>query len=210
MNEPRYPGDCEFVAALLDKARAAASPRGYGWKNCLDRARAVRLLLLDVDGVLTDGSLLYTDDGRELKVFNSRDGFGISLLHRAGIATGIITARQGGAVAARAAQLGITHLVQGIRDKRTAYYDILAQTHLDAAQVAYVGDDWLDLPILARVGLAVAVADAVEEVRGVAHYVTRQPGGRGAVREVCDLILEAQGMREKLLARYLEGGRDDL
>ncbi len=199
MTEPRYPGDCEFIAALQARAREKDAATG----KALQRARQIRLLLLDVDGVLTDGSLIYLDDGRECKVFNSRDGFGLTLLHKAGIQTGIITARTGGAVAHRARQLGMTHLAQGVRDKAAALANILVQTGLDARQIAYMGDDWLDLPVLRQVGLAVAVADAVAEVRQAAHYITQAPGGRGAVREVCELILEAQDKRQDLLAAFL-------
>lgn len=198
MTEPRYPGDCEFIAALQARAREKDATG-----KALQRARQIRLLLLDVDGVLTDGSLIYLDDGRECKVFNSRDGFGLTLLHKAGIQTGIITARTGGAVAHRARQLGMTHLAQGVRDKAAALANILVQTGLDARQIAYMGDDWLDLPVLRQVGLAVAVADAVAEVRQAAHYITQAPGGRGAVREVCELILEAQDKRQDLLAAFL-------
>ena len=198
MTEPRYPGDCEFIAALQARAREKDATG-----KALQRARQIRLLLLDVDGVLTDGSLIYLDDGRECKVFNSRDGFGLTLLHKAGIQTGIITARPGGAVAHRARQLGMTHLAQGVRDKAAALANILVQTGLDARQIAYMGDDWLDLPVLRQVGLAVAVADAVAEVRQAAHYITQAPGGRGAVREVCELILEAQDKRQDLLAAFL-------
>ncbi|MEW6429400.1 MAG: HAD hydrolase family protein [Thermodesulfobacteriota bacterium] len=207
-----YPGDCELTRALQKRAmeRTGESARGYAWKNSLERAAAVELVLFDVDGVLTDGSLIYHDDGLEIKTFNSRDGFGISLLHRAGIQTGIITARTSGAVERRARNLGIAHLHQGQRNKLDAYRQILAQTGLADAAVAYVGDDWLDLPLLSRVGFAVAVADAAPEVRAVAHYTTRAAGGRGAVREVCELIIDARGMYETLLARYLEGKRDDL
>ncbi len=202
MSGRQYPGDCEFIAALQARARARETDMPGEIRQ---RARQVRLLLLDVDGVLTDGSLLFLDDGRECKVFHSRDGFGITLLHRAGIQTGIITARTGGAVAHRARQLGMTHLVQGVRDKASALAKILGHTGLDPRQAAYVGDDWLDLPVLQRVGLAVAVADAVAEVRQAAHYTTRAPGGRGAVREVCDLILDAQDKRQELLAAFVAG-----
>ena len=198
MTEPRYPGDCEFIATLQARAREKDATG-----KALQRARQIRLLLLDVDGVLTDGSLIYLADGRECKVFNSRDGFGLTLLHKAGIQTGIITARTGGAVAHRARQLGMTHLAQGVRDKAAALANILVQTGLDARQIAYMGDDWLDLPVLRQVGLAVAVADAVAEVRQAAHYITQAPGGRGAVREVCELILEAQDKRQDLLAAFL-------
>ncbi|OGR04352.1 MAG: hypothetical protein A2520_00045 [Deltaproteobacteria bacterium RIFOXYD12_FULL_53_23] len=166
-------------------------------------AKEIRLLLLDVDGVLTDGSVVYAQSGSELKSFNTKDGFGIRLLQEAGVEVGLITARSSEAVQRRAQDLKLAHVYQGVRNKIDIFARILAEQQLVAKEVAYMGDDWLDLPLLSRVGLAVTVADAVAEVKAVVHYVTRREGGRGAVREVCDLIIEARGQREELLGRYL-------
>ncbi|MFH7320678.1 KdsC family phosphatase [Desulfurivibrio sp. D14AmB] len=204
-SEAGYPSDCEITAGLRQRSALrgqAREERGYAWKNCLPRAREISLLLLDVDGVMTDASILYTDSGTEFKAFSTRDGLGIRLLQEAGVEVGVITARSSEAVRRRAADLGLTHVVQGARDKLVAYERILREQNLQPAQVAYMGDDWLDLPLLVRVGLAATVADAVAEVKAVAHYVTRQPGGRGAVRELCELLIEARGGHEQLLARY--------
>ena len=167
------------------------------------RARAVRLLLLDVDGVLTDGGLRYDDGGGEAKTFHVHDGHGLKLLQGQGIPVGIVTSRQSPLVQRRARELGLAHLRQGCADKRTALEALLAETGLAADAVAYVGDDVIDLPAMRRVGLAIAVADAHPELRARAHWTTGRPGGRGAVREVCDLLLAAQGRLDAALAPYL-------
>jgi len=202
---PGYPSDCEITAGLRERAsqRTAPGQRSYSWRANLERAKAIKLLLLDVDGVMTDGSLIYTPDGHEIKAFSSRDGLGLRLVQKAGLQVGLITARTSEVVQRRADNLGISLVYQGIGKKLEVFQRILAEQGLQPAQVAYVGDDWLDLPLLTRVGLAVAVADGAAEVREVAHYVTELPGGRGAVREVCDLLIEALGVRESLLAEYL-------
>ncbi|MFH1019106.1 MAG: HAD hydrolase family protein [Pseudomonadota bacterium] len=201
----QYPSDCEITEGLRQRAmsRKDQDERGYAWRACLPLAKEIRLLLLDVDGVLTDGSIVYGDSGTELKSFNIKDGFGIRLLREAGVEVGIITARRSEAVERRARDLKLAHLYQGVGNKIEAFAEILATQKLTPQQVAYMGDDWLDLPLLSRVGLAVTVADGVAEVKAVAHYVTRQAGGRGAVRELCELIIEARGLREELLTRYL-------
>lgn len=201
----RYPSDCEITEGLRQRAlaRIGLEERGYAWRNCLPLAKEIRLLLLDVDGVLTDGSIIYGDSGTELKGFNIKDGFGIRLLREAGVEVGIITARRSEAVERRARDLKLAHLYQGVGNKIEAFAEILTKQNLTQAQVAYMGDDWLDLPLLSRVGLAATVADAVAEVREIAHYVTKRPGGRGAVRELCELLIEAKGLREELLGRYL-------
>jgi 3-deoxy-D-manno-octulosonate 8-phosphate phosphatase (KDO 8-P phosphatase) len=160
------------------------------------------LLLLDVDGVLTDGTIVYLPDGVETKAFNTKDGLGIRLLQEAGVEVGIITARSSEVVQRRADNLGITKLYQGADAKREVYEKIIAELGLDPVQVAYMGDDWLDLPVMTKVGLAATVADAMPEVVETAHYVASRPGGYGAVREVCDLIIESKGKRDELLARY--------
>ena len=201
----QYPSDCEVLEGLRKRAlaRIEQDERGYVWRNCLPLAKEIRLLLLDVDGVLTDGSIVYGNSGTELKTFNIKDGFGIRLLREAGVEVGIITARRSEAVERRAQDLKLAHLYQGVGNKIEAFSEILAAQKLIPQQVAYMGDDWLDLPLLSRVGLAVTVADAVAEIKAVAHYVTRREGGKGAVRELCELIIEAKGQREELLARYL-------
>lgn len=202
---PGYPSDCELTAGLRERARTRTAPghRSYSWRANLERAKGIRLLLLDVDGVLTDGSIIYTPDGNEIKAFSTRDGLGLRLVQKAGLQVGLITARTSEVVQRRADNLGIGLVYQGAGKKLEVFQRILAEQGLQPAQVAYVGDDWLDLPLLTRVGLAVAVADGAAEVREVAHYVTELPGGKGAVREVCDLLVEAQGRRESLLAEYL-------
>ncbi|MFA7382283.1 MAG: HAD hydrolase family protein [Desulfurivibrionaceae bacterium] len=201
----QYPSDCEVTEGLRRRAmsRQGQDERGYAWRNCLPLAKEIRLLLLDVDGVLTDGTIIYGNGGTELKAFNIKDGFGIRLLREAGVEVGIITARRSEAVERRAKDLKLAHLYQGVGNKLEAFAEILAAQQLIPGQVAYMGDDWLDLPLLSRVGLAATVADGVAEVKAVAHYVTRQAGGRGAVRELCELIIEAKGLKEELLARYL-------
>lgn len=200
-----YPSDCEVMEGLRQRAlaRTESDERGYVWHNCLPQAREIRLLLLDVDGVLTDGSVVYAQSGSELKSFNTKDGFGIRLLQEAGVEVGLITARSSEAVQRRARDLKLAHVYQGVRNKIEAFDSILAAQKLSAREVAYMGDDWLDLPLLSRAGLAATVADAVPEVKAVAHYVARRQGGRGAVRELCDLIIEAKGVREELLGKYL-------
>jgi 3-deoxy-D-manno-octulosonate 8-phosphate phosphatase (KDO 8-P phosphatase) len=162
----------------------------------------IRLLLLDVDGVMTDGRIIYDDHGGEIKAFDVKDGHGIKLLQRAGIRVGIITGRQSAVVVRRAEELGIDLVYQGARDKLLPFRDILQKTGFSPEEVAYVGDDVVDLPVLRRVGFAVTVADAVEEVKPHVHYVTSRPGGRGAVREICDLLLKESGRWEGVAARY--------
>jgi 3-deoxy-D-manno-octulosonate 8-phosphate phosphatase (KDO 8-P phosphatase) len=161
--------------------------------DVLERARRVRLLVLDVDGVLTDGRLFFTDRGEELKVFHVRDGAGLVALHRAGIEVAIISGRESGAVVRRAAELRIRHVRQGVAHKGEALTALLAELHLADSDVACVGDDSPDVPMLERAALAVAVADAHSTARAVAHWTTTAPGGCGAVREVCDLLLIARG-----------------
>jgi 3-deoxy-D-manno-octulosonate 8-phosphate phosphatase (KDO 8-P phosphatase) len=158
-----------------------------------ERCAAVELLVLDVDGVLTDGGILYADDGVELKQFHVRDGSGLVLWHRARKRSAIITGRTSRLVEVRAAELGVTLVIQGAVAKMAAYRRVLETTAVQAGQVCCVGDDLPDLPLLLNCGLAVAVADACPEVGAAAHYVTRAPGGRGAVREVIELILGCQG-----------------
>lgn len=169
-----------------------------------EKARAVRLLVLDVDGVLTDGRLYFSEDGQELKTFDTQDGHGIKMLQQAGILCAIITGRNTQLVARRAANLGIKHLLQGREDKGVALSALSQELAIPLDEIAYVGDDWPDLPAIRAAGLGVAVANAHQEVRRHADLVTTARGGRGAVREVCDLILEAQGLYAQALAPYLD------
>ncbi len=170
-----------------------------------ERLRKIRLLLLDVDGVMTDGRIAYDNHAVETKAFDVKDGHGIKLLQRAGIRVGIITGRQSDLVKHRAAELGIEILHQGAKDKMVPFREILGQLALAEDEVAYMGDDLIDLPILRRVGFSATVADAVAEVKPLVHLVTSRPGGRGAVREVCDLILRGGGHWDEVTRRYFEG-----
>lgn len=167
------------------------------------RAARIKLLLMDCDGVLTDGRIWIFENGEEQKGFHTRDGLGIDLLHRAGLKSGIISGRTSSAVERRAQTLGMTFLHQGCEDKPKAFANTLAQAGLTNTEVAYVGDDLNDIPLMLQSGLGVAVADAALEVREHAHYVTGAPGGYGAVREVVEVILKAQGRWDDLVKRYL-------
>ncbi|MEY6432797.1 HAD-IIIA family hydrolase [Thioalkalicoccus limnaeus] len=162
-------------------------------RDILERARPIRLALFDVDGVLTDGRLYFSDDGSELKAFFCRDGHGLVMLQQTGVAVGVITGRRSKAVERRMAELGIDRLYQGCRDKLPTYEQLRKELQLDDRCIAYVGDDLVDLPVMQRVGLAVAPADADRRVVAQAHWQTPSAGGRGAAREVCELIMEAQG-----------------
>ncbi len=155
------------------------------------RLKRVKLLLMDCDGVMTDGRIWLTADGDEQKTFHVRDGQGIRSLHAAGIETGIISGRTSNALARRAAELEMTFLRQGTHDKIAAFEECLSAASISASQCAYIGDDLADVAVMQRVGFAVAVADAADEAKQAAHYVTRLRGGEGAVREVADLILKA-------------------
>lgn len=167
------------------------------------RAARVRLMIFDVDGILTDGSLHYGPDGETVKTFNVLDGHGIKLLQQSGVAIAIISARKSGIVARRAADLGIQHLFQGVHDKRTAFEQLLTQTGIAMDACGFIGDDVIDLPILLRAGFAASVPNAHAEVKARVHYVTQAQGGRGAARELCDFIMRAQGTYTAALAPYL-------
>lgn len=168
-----------------------------------DKLRAVRLLLLDVDGVLTDGRIVLNDRGEETKAFNVRDGHGLKMLQRAGVEIGIITGRHSRVVAHRMRELGIDLVFQGAKSKLEPFQDILAQRDLNPDQVAYVGDDIVDLPILSRVGFSATVADGCVEVRQRVDYVSHFAGGQGAVREICEMLLKAQGRWDQIITGYL-------
>ncbi len=166
-------------------------------------AMNIRLVLLDVDGVLTDGRLLIGEDGTESKAFNIRDGHGIKMLQQTGIEVGIITGRTSGSVKHRAADLRVKHLYQGREDKLSVLKELLTKLALQPTQAAFVGDDVVDLPAMLQVGLAVAVNDAHELVKEHAHWVTPSAGGHGAVREVCEMIMRAQGTYATTIQSYL-------
>jgi len=168
----------------------------------MERAARVKVMIFDVDGVLTDGSLTYGPDGEVTKTFYVLDGLGIQLLNRTGVQTAIISARTSPIVIKRAADLGITHVFQGQHDKRLAFAELLDKTGVTAAECGYIGDDVIDLPLFVRVGFAVTVPSGHPEVQYRAHYVTKNLGGRGAVREVCDMVMRARGTYEQALAPY--------
>ncbi len=175
-------------------------------QDILEKASRIKLVVFDVDGVLTDGSLYIDAEGRELKVFHSRDGHGMKMLQNSGVDIAVITARTSEAVAHRMDSLNIKHVYQGQQDKLTAFTVLLEKLALDAQHVAYVGDDVIDLPVMQRVGLAIAVQDAHYLVKKHAHWQTPSVGGRGAARDVCEMVMEAQGTLEAQLDRYLVVG----
>jgi len=172
-------------------------------RSITDRLRRVKLLLLDADGVLTDGNIIYNDAGSEIKAFNVKDGLGIRLLMTAGIQVGIVTGRSSAALRQRCKDLGIDLLFDGVRDKAALLDSISEQTGICAEDMAFAGDDLPDLPIMRRVGFSFAVADAHRIVRDLADMVTDERGGRGAVRQICEAILDAQGLWEKVTERFL-------
>ncbi|MFH1043542.1 MAG: phenylphosphate carboxylase subunit delta [Pseudomonadota bacterium] len=184
---------------LPDAARERASLDG-----ALKRAKGLKLMVFDVDGVMTDGTLYYSERGEELKAFNVQDGHGIRMLKQHGMDVALISARRSRAVELRAANLGIAHLYQGVEDKRGAYAALLEQTGLATEQSGYMGDDLPDLPLIVRCGFAATVAAAPEAVRSRAHYVARAAGGHGAVREVCEFILRAQGALDEVIGAHLQ------
>jgi 3-deoxy-D-manno-octulosonate 8-phosphate phosphatase (KDO 8-P phosphatase) len=173
-----------------------------------DRAAKIKLLLFDVDGVLTDGKILLHADGSESKTFDIKDGTAIVWAQRLGLTVGFLSARTSAATSQRAAQLGITLLHQGVRSKLDTYDQIADSLMLDDEQVAYMGDDILDLPVLSRVGLAAAPADAAEDVRTRVHWVSRCNGGFGAARDLIETILRAQGRWDSIVATYMAQAQD--
>ncbi len=172
-------------------------------QDAIERARAIKLVAFDVDGIMTDGSLYLTDDGHEIKAFNSLDGHGLKMLKSTGIELAIITGRTSQLVIHRARNLGITHLHQGAHDKLTVYRQLLQDLNLSEAQTAYMGDDVVDLPVMRRSGLAITVPAAPDLLKAHSHYLTRREGGRGAVREACEFIMRAQGTFDAQMAIYL-------
>lgn len=169
-------------------------------------AKNIKLVILDVDGVMTDGSLFYDNSGQEYKAFNSKDGHGIRMLQDAGINIALITGRTSELVLHRAENLKISPalIYQGYRDKRPAFRELLKKTELDPKNIAYVGDDVVDLPIMTKVGFAIAVGDAHHFVRKHAHWTTKNIGGKGAVREVCEMLLDSRGKLDEALEAYLK------
>ena len=185
--------------ALPDAALERASLDG-----ALRRAKGLKLMVFDVDGVMTDGTLYYSERGEELKAFNVQDGHGIRMLKQRGVDVALISARRSRAVELRAANLGIAHLHQSVEDKRGTYAALLKQLGLAADQSGYMGDDLPDLPLIMGCGFAATVAAAPEAVRSRAHYVARAAGGHGAVREVCEFILRAQGVLDEAIGAHLQ------
>jgi 3-deoxy-D-manno-octulosonate 8-phosphate phosphatase (KDO 8-P phosphatase) len=171
-------------------------------QDILNRSKNIKLVIFDVDGVLTDGSIIIGDDGEEYKAFNARDGHGMRLLQYTGVDIAIITGRTSNVVEHRMNSLGIKHVFQGQRVKLPAFEQLINELKLQPEQCAYVGDDWVDLAIMSRVGLAIAVQDADEIVKKQAHWTTTAKGGRGAAREVCELIMEGQGTLQDQLERH--------
>lgn len=174
------------------------------WDDVTAKAKNLKLLILDVDGVLTDGKLFFDNDGNEYKSFHARDGHGIKLLRQTGVEIAVISGRKSNSVALRMKKLGIEHVYQGHEDKRAAFNELIEKTGVAPEQAAHVGDDLLDLPIMVRVGLAIAVADANFAVKAHADWCTTLPGGHGAVREVCDFIMQAQGRFDDVVNAYLK------
>ena len=170
----------------------------------LEAAKKIKLVIFDVDGVLTDGSLFFGDDGQEYKAFNSKDGHGMKMLQDSGVPIGIITGRQSEVVKHRMNNLKITHVYQGRLDKLPAFEQLTQDLGVTAQEVAYVGDDVMDLPVMIRVALAIAPQDAHELARQHAHWVTPHGGGRGAARDVCELIMRAQGNWDQIVQDYLK------
>jgi 3-deoxy-D-manno-octulosonate 8-phosphate phosphatase (KDO 8-P phosphatase) len=170
--------------------------------DALARARRVRLVVFDVDGVLTDGRLWYGPGGEELKAFHAFDGHGVKLLLMGGLKTALISGRESAAVEERARELGIEHLILGADDKQRAFRSLLRRLRMRQDVVAYMGDDYVDMPVLMRCGFACAPNEAPEYVRQAAHYIASAPAGHGAAREVCEFILEAQGKLGRVLARF--------
>lgn len=171
-------------------------------KTLPEKLKDIQLLLLDVDGVLTDGSIIYSDEDSETKVFNVKDGFGLKLVMAAGIKVGLVTGRTSKALHRRCRDLGIRYIYDGVPQKAQLLDKIVTETGVGPDNTAFIGDDLPDLPLMRRIGLSIAVADAHELVRDFSNWVTSAPGGRGAVREVCDALLKARGDWDKLMEQF--------
>ncbi len=172
-------------------------------QDLTDKASLIELVIFDVDGVLTNGSLFYGDDGQEYKAFNSKDGQGMRMLLDSGVQIGIITGRESEVVLLRMRNLGISHVLQGRREKLSAYEEMKQMTGITDDRIAYAGDDVVDLPVMKRVALAVAVQDAHPLVKQHAHWQTPSNGGQGAARDLCELIMDAKGTLQPILESYL-------
>ena len=172
-------------------------------QEVLEKAKNIKLVIFDVDGVLTDGSLFYGDDGQEYKAFNSLDGHGMKMLQESGVLIGIITGRTSDVVTHRMKNLKVDHVYQGKLEKLPAYEELIQKLSLKPEQVAYVGDDVVDLPIMIRVGLAIAVPSAHELTKQHANWITTKSAGAGAAREICEFIMKAQGTFESAMEKYL-------
>lgn len=175
-----------------------------GGESSAERAKKIELFLMDVDGVLTDGRIVYGPDGSEFKFFDVKDGHGIKLIQRTGIKVGIITGRSSELVARRSRELGIDLVYQGQFDKIKTLSKVMGETGIEEEKIAYVGDDIVDLPVMKRVGFAATVQDAVQEVKDVAHFIAKRSGGRGAIREIIEYILKNKGLWDKVIAKYLD------
>lgn len=172
-------------------------------EEVLNRAKNIKLIIFDVDGVLTDGSLFYGDDGQEYKAFNSRDGHGMKMLQETGVQIGIITGRTSEVVLHRMKNLQVQHIYQGRLEKLPAFEELIGKLGIAPEHVAYVGDDVVDLPIMIRVGLAITVPGAHDLAKQHAHWITSMPAGAGAARDICEMIMKAQGTYDALIAKYL-------
>lgn len=168
-----------------------------------ERIKKIKLLILDIDGILTDGRIIYDNRGNELKFFDVQDGFGIVLLKRIGIDTIIMTAKKSRVVTRRARDFNVKHIYQNCFDKLATFQDILKKFRVSSDEICFVGDDLIDIPVMKRVGLAASVPNAVDETKEAAHYITKRTGGRGAVREICDLIIKTQDKWQDVMGRYL-------
>jgi len=171
-------------------------------KSVKEKLKRIRMLMLDIDGVMTDGRIIMDDEGRELKNFNVRDGHGLKVMQRYGIKVAIITGRQSNLVRHRAKDLDIKDVYQKVFNKKEVFEKILKKHKLSPDETAFIGDDIVDIPVLKRVGFSVAVADAVDVVKKQVDYITSHKGGKGAVREVCEMILKAQEKWPEIAARY--------
>lgn len=172
--------------------------------DVLARAKKIKLMIFDIDGVMTDGGLTIGDDGQEYKTFHSLDGFGLKMLKKSGVEMAIITGRTSTVVSIRAENIGIKHLYQGVENKLEAYNDLINKLGVSPEETAFMGDDIVDVPPMLRCGLAVSVPAAFDLVKERAHYVTTREAGKGAVREVCELIMQAQDTFDALTAHYFE------
>lgn len=173
-------------------------------QDILEKAAKIKLVIFDIDGVLTTGALFIGDDGQEYKAFNSKDGHGLRMLQDGGVEVAIITGRRSNVVQHRANDLGISRVYQGKRQKLPAYLELLEETGYSHEDIAYVGDDVVDLPVMSKVGLAICVQDAHHFVKKHAHWITEHNGGCGAGRDVCELILEARGQLQEMLESYIQ------